>query len=124
MKKFLAVALSVLMALTCFLPAFAAEKTIENPASAYAEYDKAKVAQNDADYIASLNYDQIAGVLLDWLDRKIAAVAADFNTFEVEVMGQQVSVDLDITGVDSLLQYKDHIAELGGDFANLDVSAL
>ena len=124
MKRIIAIALSVLMMLTCCLPAFAAEKTIENPASAYAEYDKAKVAQNDADYIASLNYDQIAGLLLDWLDRKIAAVAADFNTFEVEVMGQQIAVDLDITGVDSLLQYKDHIAELGGDFANLDVSAL
>ncbi len=124
MKKILAVTLSILMMLTCCLPAFAAEKTVTNPASAYAEYDRAKVAQNDADYIASLNYDQIAGVLLDWLDRKIAAVVADFNTFEVEVMGQQIAVDLDITGVDSLLQYKDHIAELGGDFANLDVSAL
>lgn len=124
MKKTLAVIISILMVFTCCIPAFAAEKTVDNPASAYAEYDKAKVAQNDADYIASLNYDQIAGVLLDWLDRKIAAVAADFNTFEVEVMGQQIAVDLDITGVDSLLQYKDHIAELGGDFANLDVSAL
>lgn len=124
MKKTLAVIVSILMVFTCCLPAFAAEKTIENPASAYAEYDKAKVAQNDADYIASLNYDQIAGVLLDWLDRKIAAVAADFNTFEVEVFGQTVEIPLDITGVDSLLQYKDHIAELGGDFANLDVSAL
>ena len=67
MKRIIAIALSVLMMLTCCLPAFAAEKTIENPASAYAEYDKAKVAQNDTDYIASLNYDQIAGVLLDWL---------------------------------------------------------
>ena len=124
MKKFFAVLLSVLLALTCFVPAFAAEKTVTNPASAYAEYDKAKVAQNDAAYIASLNYDQLAGILLDWLDRKIAAVAADFNTFEVEVFGQTVEIPLDITGVDSLLQYKDHIADLEGDFANLDVSAL
>ena len=124
MKKVLAVVLSALMALMCCIPAFAAEKTISTPASAYAEYDRAKVAQNDADYIAAMNYDQIAGVLLDWLDRKIAAVAADFDTFEVEVMGQQISVDLNVTGIDSLLQYKDHIAELGGDFANLDVSAL
>ena len=124
MKKFLAVFISVVMALTCCIPAFAAEKTVSNPASAYAEYDKAKVAQNDAAYIASLNYDQMAGLLLDWLDRKIAAVADDFDSFEVEVMGQQIAVDLDITGIDSLLQYKDHIADLEGDFANLDVSAL
>ena len=124
MKKFLAVFLSVLLALLCCVPAFAAEKTITDPASAYAEYDKARVAQNDAGYIASLNYDQLAGVLLDWLDRKIAAVADDFDSFEVEVMGQQIAVDLEITGVDSLLQYKDHVADLGGDFANLDVSAL
>ena len=124
MKKFLAVFLSILLALTCFIPAFAAEKTITNPASVYAEYDKAKVAQNDAAYIASLNYDQLAGILLDWLDRKIAAVAADFDSFEVEVMGQQIAVDLEITGIDSLLQYKDHIADLEGDFANLDVAAL
>ena len=112
------------MVLMCCLPAFAAEKTIENPASAYAEYDKAKVAQNDAAYIASLNYDQMAGLLLDWLDRKIAAAADDFDSFEIEVMGQQIAVDLDITGIDSLLQYKEHIADLEGDFANLDVSAL
>jgi len=124
MKKVLAVVLSVLMALMCCVPAFATEKTITTPAGAYAEYDKAKVAQNDADYIAALDYDQIAGILLDWLDRKIAAVADDFNTFEVEVMGQQVAVDLDITGIDSLLQYKDHIADLEGDFAELDISAL
>ncbi len=119
MKRIIAIALSVLMMLTCCLPAFAAEKTIENPASAYAEYDKAKVAQNDADYIASLNYDQIAGLLLDWLDRKIAAVAEDFNAFT-----ESVGVDLSITGVDSLIGMKDHVAELEGDFANLDTSAL
>ena len=124
MKKLLAVALSVLMALTCCLPAFAAEKTIDSPAAGYAAYDKAAVAGNDADYIASMSYDQLASLLLDWLDRKIAAAAADFNDFEVEVMGQQVALDLEITGIDSLLQYKDHIADLGGDFANLDVSAL
>ena len=84
MKKLLAVLISVVMALTCCIPAFAAEKTVSNPASAYAEYDKAKVAQNDADYIASLDYDQMAGLLLDWLDRKIAAVAADLNAGEGE----------------------------------------
>ena len=39
MKKILAVVLSVVMALTCCSVAFAAEKTIDNPASAYAPYD-------------------------------------------------------------------------------------
>ena len=119
MKKFLAVFLSVLLALLCCVPAFAAEKTITDPASAYAEYDRARVAQNDAGYIASLNYDQLAGVLLDWLDRKIAEKAADFNTFTA-----QVGVDLQITGVDSLVGMKDHVAELGGDFANLNTEAI
>lgn len=123
-RKCISIALSILMVLACCISALAAEKTITAPASAYAEYDKAKVAGNDAEYIASMSYDQIAGVLLDWLDRKIAAVAADFDSFEIEVLGQQISVDLEITGIDSLLQYKDHIADLEGDFANLDVSAL
>ncbi|MBQ7689014.1 MAG: hypothetical protein IJT27_07345 [Clostridia bacterium] len=123
MKKVLAVALSVLMALMCCLPAFA-EKTIDDPAAGYAAYDKAKVAQNDADYVASLNYDQIAGILLDWLDRKIAAATADFNTFEAEVFGQTVEIPLDVTGVDSLLQYKDYLPQLGGDFENLETDAL
>ena len=119
MKKVLAVVLSALMALMCCVPAFAAEKTISTPAAAYAEYDRAKVAQADADYIASLNYDQIAGVLLDWLDRRIAKEAADFNAFTASV-----GVDLSITGVDSLIGLKDHIADLEGDFANLNTSAL
>lgn len=123
MKKLLSVLLAFVMVFGCALSAFAAEKTAD-PAGAYAEYDRAKVAANDADYIASLDWDQIAGILLDWLDRRIADAAADFDSFEVEVMGQQIALDLDITGVDSLLQYKDHIAELGGDFANLDVAAL
>ncbi|MBQ7638581.1 MAG: hypothetical protein IJS90_06755 [Clostridia bacterium] len=119
MKKILAVTLSIVMVLMCCLPVFAAEKTITSPASAFAEYDKAKVAQNDADYIASLDYDQIAGGLLDWLDRKIAAAAEDFNAFT-----ESVGVDLSITGVDSLIGMKDHAAELEGDFENLDTSAL
>ncbi|MBQ6067206.1 MAG: hypothetical protein IJK89_10330 [Clostridia bacterium] len=116
MKKVLAIALSVLMALTCMTAAFAAEKTIDAPASAYTPYDVGAVADGD---IANLSYDQIAGVILDWLDRKIADAAADFNAFTA-----QVGVDLSITGVDSLIAMKDHIAELGGDFADLNTAAL
>lgn len=123
MKKVLAVTLSVLMALMCCIPAFAAEKTITNPASAYAEYDKAKVAQDDAAYIASLNYDQIAGVLLDWLDRRIAKEAADFNAF-VDSLGVADLAQYKIEGVDSLIGLKDHVADLEGDFANLNTDAL
>lgn len=123
MKKVLAVVLSVMMALMCCLPAFAAEKTISTPASAYADYDKAKVAQNDAAYIAAMNYDQIAGVLLDWLDRRIAAEAADFNAF-VDSLGVAELAQYKIEGVDSLIGLKDHIADLEGDFANLNTGAL
>nr|MCR5781700.1 hypothetical protein [Clostridia bacterium] len=118
-RKCISIALSILMLLACCISALAAEKTITAPASAYAAYDKAKIAGGDEAYIASLSYDQIAGVLLDWLDRRIADEAADFNAF-----AESVGVDVQITGVDSLLQYRDHVADLEGDFANLDVSAL
>ena len=116
MKKILAVVLSVLMALTCCATAFAAEKTIDNPANAYAPYDAAAVAAGDT---ADLSYDQVAGIILDWLDRRIADEAADFNAFTASV-----GVDLSINGVDDLVAMKDHVAELGGDFANLDTSAI
>ena len=123
MKKVLAVVLSALMALMCCIPAFAAEKTISTPASAYAEYDRAKVAQNDADYIAAMNYDQIAGVLLDWLDRRIATEAADFNAF-IDSLQVADLAQYKIEGVDSLIGLKDHVADLEGDFANLNTDAL
>ncbi|MBQ6118481.1 MAG: hypothetical protein IJK98_04540, partial [Clostridia bacterium] len=116
MKKILAVVLSVLMALTCCATAFAAEKTIDNPASAYAPYDAASVAAGNT---ADLSYDQVAGIILDWLDRRIADEAADFNAFTASV-----GVDLSINGVDDLVAMKDHVAELGGDFVNLDTSAI
>ena len=116
MKKLLAVILSVIMALTCCSVAFAAEKTIDNPAAAYAPYDAGAVADGN---VAGLTYDQIAGIILDWLDRRIADEAADFNAFTASV-----GVDLAITGVDSLVAMKDHAAELGGDFANLNTGAI
>lgn len=116
MKKMLAVILSVIMALTCCSVAFAAEKTIDSPASAYAPYDAGAVADGDT---ANLTYDQIAGIVLDWLDRRIADEAADFNAFT-----ESVGVDLTIDGVDDLVAMKDHVAELGGDFANLNTDAI
>ena len=116
MKKILAVVLSVLMALTCCATAFAAEKTIDNPANAYAPYDAAAVAAGNT---ADLSYDQVAGIILDWLDRRIADEAADFNAFTASV-----GVDLSINGVDDLVAMKDHVAELGGDFANLNTDAI
>ncbi len=69
MKKVLSVLLSVCMIL-CLVPAAFAGKTVTAPASAYAEYDRGKISENEADYIASLNYDQLAGILLDWVDKK------------------------------------------------------
>ena len=104
MKKISAVLLSILMVLTCLVPMASA-------------YDKAAVIGGD---YSALTDDDVLGVVLDWLDRKIAAEAADFDTFEVEVMGQQIAVDIpEITGIDSLIEYKDHLADLEGDFANL-----
>lgn len=73
MKKVLSVVLSLVM-LLCVLPfsSFAAEAY--TPASAYASYDAAKVAANDAEYIGSLSVDQIAGILLDYADATLAGL--------------------------------------------------
>lgn len=110
MKKLSAVLLSILMVLTCLVP------------MASATVDKAAVVGGD---YSALTDDDVLGIVLDWLDAKIAAKAADFDTFEVEVMGQQISVDIpEITGIDSLMEYKDHLADLEGDFANLDTTNL
>ncbi len=124
MKKTLAIILSVIMALSVMPMAFAAEVTVDPGASAYVEYDRNAVASNDAAYIDSLDFDQIAGVLLDWVDRQIAAATEDFETFEVEVYGQTIAVEIpEIKGIDDIMAYSGYVTELGGDFANLDVSA-
>ncbi len=115
MKKTLAIILSAVM-LLCLVPfsAFAGEN-----------YDRAAVASDNKDYIASLKEEQIAAVVLDWLDREIAAVTEDFENFEVEVMGQTIAVDIpEIKGLDDLVAYADYLAELEGDFAKLDVTNL
>ncbi|MCM1392981.1 MAG: hypothetical protein NC185_09445, partial [Ruminococcus sp.] len=125
MKKLLAVLLSLTMLLCVFpMSAFAAEKTYNSPASSYAEYGRAKVGANDADYIASMSYDQLAGVLLDWVDREVAKAASDLDNFEVEVFGQKIAVDLDVKSIDDVLSYADHLADLGGDFAKLNTENL
>ncbi len=116
MKKTLAIILSVIMVL-CLVPfsAFAAESS----------YDRAAVASDDKDYIDSLTVNQIASVLLDWIDRQIAKVTEDFETFEIDVMGTTVAVDIpEIKSIDDIVAYADYLSELGGDFANLDVSGL
>ena len=96
MKKLSAVLLAVLMVLTCFVPM----------ASAYDATETASTAKT----------------LLDWVDAKIADAMADFNAFK-----NSLPVDVgiaDIDSLDDLLAYKDKKSELGGDFANLDTSAL
>lgn len=116
MKKTLAIILSAIM-IFCLVPfsAFAQESA----------YDRASVASDDKSYIASLKEEQMAAVILDWVDRQIAAVTEDFESFEVDVMGTTVALEIpEIKGVDDIVKYADHLAKLEGDFANLDVTNL
>lgn len=111
--------------LLCILPTAFAGKTITSPASAYAEYDRGKVSESDEDYIASMSYDQLASLLLDWVDKKIAEVTADFSSFNVEISeGLTVPVELNIGSLDDILGYVQYKDTLGGDFAKLDTTAL
>ncbi len=112
-KKLLSVLLSAILVAAACVPAFASST-----------YDRVKVAQSDEAYISSLTAEETAGILLDWLDRKVASVTADFNNFEVEVFDTTVEIPLDIDSVEDILQYADYVSQLGGDFANLDVAAL
>lgn len=124
MKKALSVFLAICMML-CLVPLASAQKAITAPASAYAEYDRAKVAENDADTISALSYDQMAGILLDWVDRKIAAATQDFSGFNIEISeGLTVPVTLDIASLDDILGYVQYKEQLGGDFAKLDTTRL
>lgn len=114
MKKTLAIILSILMLFSVSpIGVFASE----------AAYDRAAVANGEG--IDELTHEQMSAVILDWVDRRIAEVTADFESFEVEVMGQTVAVDIpEIKGVDDLVAYSDYLAQLGGDFANLDTTNL
>lgn len=113
-KKILSVLLSVVLAAVACVPALAST-----------DYDRAKVAQSDESYISSLTAEETAGIILDWLDRKVASVTSDFDNFEIEIFeGTTVEIPLAIDSVEDILQYVDYTAQLGGDFASLDVSAL
>lgn len=116
MKKVLSVIVSLLLVLTGIVPAFAAERTVTP--GARETYEVPAVAQGN---VQDLSYEQIASILLDWLDRKIVAAAADFNAFvaSIPALGEY-----EIKGVDTLIGMKDHVAELEGDFANLNTAAL
>lgn len=115
MKKTLAIILSLVMLLGAMpFGAFAAS-----------DYDRAKIAANDEATISALSEEQIAAVVLDWVDRQIAKATADFEKFEVEVMGTTIAVELpEIKTLDDVIAYKDFLKELGGDFAGLNTAAL
>lgn len=134
MKKTLAIILSVIMLIGAMpFGSFAAEPV----------YDRSKVASNDEAYIESISAEQIASVILDWVDRKIANYSADikeditagvianggFEEFEAilgkDALGNIIAEQIpEITSLDGVIAYKDYLKELGGDFANLDASAL
>ncbi len=134
MKKTLAIILSVIMLLGVMpFTSFAVEPV----------YDRGKVAANDEAYIESMSAEQIASVILDWVDREIAKYSADikeditagvianggFEEFEAilgeDALGNIIADQIpEITSLDGVIAYKDYLKELGGDFANLDASAL
>lgn len=129
MKKTLAVILSLIMLFSVMpFAAFAADST----------YDRAKVAAGDAQYIEGMSAEQMASVILDWVDRQIAKYAADakegivegiiangFEGFEISAFGSVIAEQIpDITSLDDVIAYKDYLTELGGDFAKLDSTNL
>lgn len=133
MKKTLAIILSIVM-LIGVMP-FASFATVY--------YDRAEIASNDETYIAGMGAEQIAAVILDWVDREIAKYSAEveedivagvianggFDEFEA-FLGEDGVENLvaanmpEINSLDSVIAYKDYLKELGGDFAELDVTAL
>ncbi len=133
MKKTLAIILSVVM-LFGMIP-FAV--------SAADNYDRAAVAANDEAYIDGMSAEQMASVILDWVDREIAKyteeIEADivagvvanggFEEFEAilgeDELGNIIADKIPaITSLDAVIGYKDYLTELGGDFANLDATNL
>ncbi len=134
MKKTLAVLLSIIM-LFGVMPftSFAADEA----------YDRAAIAANDEEYIAELTAEQISAVILDWADREIAKyteeIEADivagvianggFEEFEAflgeDALGNIIADQIPaIDSLDDVVGYKGYLAELGGDFANLDATNL
>ncbi len=130
MKKTLAIILSVVML-------FGVMPFASFAADAEPVYDRAAVAANDEAYIDGMNAEQIASVILDWVDREIAkytdemkaaateAVIAGFEGFELTAFGDVIAEQIpDIASLDDVITYKNYLAELGGDFANLNAAAL
>jgi hypothetical protein len=134
MKKTLAIILSIIM----LIGAMPFATSAAEPA-----YDRAKVAANDEAYIDGMSAEQIASVILDWVDREIAAYSAaveddivagviaggGFEEFEAflgkDALGNIIAENMpEITSLDAVIGYKDYLKELGGDFANLDAAAL
>lgn len=128
MKKTLAIILSIVVLIGVMpFASFAAE-----PA-----YDRAAVAANDEAYIADMTAEQMASVILDWVDREIAKYSADikdavvegvvangFEGFEISAFGDVIAAQIpDIDSLDAVIGYKSYLAELGGDFANIDATA-
>ncbi len=133
MKKTLAIILSVVM-LFGMIP-FAV--------SAADNYDRAAVAANDEAYIDGMSAEQMASVILDWVDREIAKyteeIEADivagvvanggFEEFEA-FLGEDGVENLvaanmpEIDSLDAVIGYKDYLTELGGTFAELDATNL
>lgn len=135
MKKTLAIILSIVMLLGVMpFASFAADEPV---------YDRAKVAADDEAYIADMTAEQMASVILDWVDREIAKYSAEiqddivagvianggFEEFEAflgeDALGNIIAENMpEITSLDAVVGYKDYLAELGGDFANLDAASL
>ncbi|MBQ7294871.1 MAG: hypothetical protein IJW86_01630 [Clostridia bacterium] len=135
MKKTLAVILSVIMLLGVMpFAGFAADSS---------DYDRAAVAANDEAYIADMTAEQMASVILDWADREIAKYTEDieadivagvianggFEEFEAilgeDAMGNIIADQIPaIDSLDAIIGYKSYLAELGGDFANLNATNL
>lgn len=129
MKKTLAIILSIVMLIGVMpFASFAAE-----PA-----YDRAAVAANDEAYIADMTAEQMASVILDWVDREIAKYSADikdavvegvvangFEGFEISAFGDVIAAQIpDIDSLDAVIGYKSYLTELGGTFAELDATNL
>ncbi len=113
MKKTLAIILSILM-MFAVLPV--------SGSAAETSYDRSAVASG---IVEDLTAEQMASVILDWVDRQIAKATEDFETFEVDVMGTTVAVDIpEIKTLDDVITYKDYLAKLEGDFANLNTTNL
>lgn len=114
MKKALAIILSVVMLIG-----------VMNIGVFAADYERGKVSANDTEYISQLSAEQMATIILDWVDRKIATAAEGFESFEVEAMGQTIAVEIpEIAGIDDVIAYSGYLSELGGDFAKLDTTNL